>query len=422
MLAQRVVERTSDRLLAASVMAIAEQVSARDGRATVRLSPWSLGLLDGPERDAVFYGVRQEGRLVTGYGELPQLPKARVDAVVFGNGRMFGMPVRLAETMVEVPGLQAPVSVVVAQSLDSRRASVRELLLGLIALPVCLVGGAALLIWPATVWSLRPLQQLAAELTRRSQELRANYAPASVVGVPVEVAPVVGAYNGLLATLERSATGLARFAADASHQLRTPLSVITANLALLSGGRLRQGEAAALVRDSRDASARLHVVLSQLLALARAESTAVAGSADVAPAVRQAAVEVMGAHPRSEVRVRDDAAAARVRGDPVLVAEMFRNLLSNAAVYGGGMIFAWLRPMPDGRVAVTIWDRGPGMPPAELERLAERFYRGAGAEGTLGAGLGMAVVQTLADAFGAELTVRNRPRRGLAVQLVFQPA
>ncbi|MGA0605144.1 sensor histidine kinase [Phenylobacterium sp. VNQ135] len=421
-LAQRVVERNSDRLLAASVMAIAEQVSVRDGRPSVQLSPWSLGLLDGPERDAVFYGVRHRGRVVTGYGELPRLPHARVDAVVFGDGEMLGMPVRVAETWVEAPGLDAPVSVAVAQSLDSRRASVRELLLGLIALPVCLVGGAALLIWPATVWSLRPLRRLAAELTRRSQDLRASYAPASLDGVPSEVAPVVRAYNSLLANLERSATGLERFAADASHQLRTPLSVITANLALLAKGKLGGVEARALVQDSRDASGRLNVVLRQLLALARAEAAADAGVARLDAAARQAAVEVMRANPRAEVRVRDLRDGLHVRGDPVLVEEMLRNLLSNGAVYGGGLVFVRLCRAADGRPCAVIWDRGPGMRPAELERLFERFYRGAGSAGTVGAGLGLAIVRTLAEAFGAEMEIANRRRRGLVVRLTFQGA
>lgn len=422
LLAHRVVERTSDRLLAASVMAIAEQVGAKGGEPTVRLSPWSLGLLDGPERDAVFYGVRQGPRLVTGYRELPRLADARVDAVVFGDGVMFGMPVRLAETMVEVPGLAAPVSVVVAQSLDSRRASVRELLLGLIALPVCLVGGAALLVWPATVWSLRPLRRLVAELTDRSADRRASYAPASLEGVPVEMTPVVRAYNGLLATLERSATALGRFAADASHQLRTPLSVITANLALLSRGGVGAGDAAMLVQDSRDASARLHVVLSQLLALARAEAAVDAGTAALGAAVRQAAAEVKRAHGEAELHVRADADAAWVRGDPVLLQEMLRNVLSNAAVYGGGAVFAWVGRGADGRPVVAIWDRGPGMSEAELARLSDRFYRGVGSQGTLGAGLGMAIVRTIADAFGVEVEVRNRPRKGLRTLMMFQPA
>jgi two-component system sensor histidine kinase TctE len=75
--AWNVVEKSSDRLLAGSVTSITAQIGAREGQATVNLSPWSLGLLDSPERDAVFYAVRQGPRLITGYADLPSLSPPR---------------------------------------------------------------------------------------------------------------------------------------------------------------------------------------------------------------------------------------------------------------------------------------------------------------------------------------------------------
>jgi hypothetical protein len=103
--AWNVVEKSSDRLLAGSVTSIVAQIGARDGQATVNLSPWSLGLLDNPERDAVFYDVRQGQRLITGYADLPRFPAPPPNETNFAYGRMRGDPVRVAQSTVMVPGV-----------------------------------------------------------------------------------------------------------------------------------------------------------------------------------------------------------------------------------------------------------------------------------------------------------------------------
>jgi two-component system sensor histidine kinase TctE len=421
--AHRVVERTSDRLLAGSVTAIAEQVGAEGGHATVALSPWALGLLDGPERDAVFYSVRQGSRLVTGYPELIAHAPPSTDEPAFHDGRVRGMPVRVAEKGVLVPGVAEPVVVMVAQTLDSRQANVRELLLGLIALPVVLVLGAALLIWPATVWALHPLRRLVERLTDQSSRRRASYAAADLARVPVELQPLVRAYNSLLASLERTATGLERFAADASHQLRTPLSVITANLALLGGSRLPRGDAQALIRDSRDASARLHLMLRQLLALARAEAAVASGSAELGAVVRQVMFDAARAHPSAVLRARVPETLVEAKGDAVLLQELLHNLISNAVAYGGARVFVALRADGEAGPQITVWDHGPGLSDQDMERLSERFYRGDRARGMAGAGLGIAIVRTIAEAFSIGLEIGNRRRgTGLVIRLGLRPA
>ncbi|WP_172448549.1 sensor histidine kinase [Caulobacter mirabilis] len=420
--AHRIVERTSDRLLAGSVSAIVEQIGAENGQATVSIPPWSLGLLDGPERDAVFYSVRQGDRLVTGYSDLQAAAPPPPNEMRFRDGRIREMPIRIAETTVDVPGVADPIVVVVAQTLDSRRAGVLELLSGLIALPVLLVGGAALLIWPAVLWSLRPLDRLVRRLTDQSAGRRADYAPADLSRVPVEIAPVVRAYNGLLASLERSASALERFAPDASHQLRTPLSVITANLALLAGRSGSRDESAALIQDSRDASARLNLMLKQLLALARAETAAASGQADLQEVVDQVVLDTARNHRHARLHRRLPASALTVRGDPVLLVELLNNLVSNAVNYGGGEVFLWAPPVGTD-ITVLVWDRGPGIAEADLAHLAERFYRGDQARGADGAGLGLAIVHAISDAFGIAIEVQNRRRRkGLVVRLRFSPA
>ena len=422
MVANRVVERTSDRLLAGSVTAILQQVSAEDGRATVVFSPWALGLLDGPERDAVFYSVHQGPALITGYGDLTTASPPAPNDLAFRYGHMKGMPVRIAEATILVPGVREPVVVAVAQTLDSRHANTRELLRGLIGLPVALVVAAALLIWPATLWGLSPLRRLVRRLTKQSASRRADYTPVSLERVPVELSPVVAAFNGLLGNLETSASALERFAADASHQLRTPLSVITANLALLTAPGRRRAEQIELVRDSRDAASRLHLVLKQLLALARAEAAVSSGQADLGTVVSEVIRDATQAYPDAIVRFRVPASSVRVGGDPVLIGEMLANLLRNAIQYGSAPVFIHIDPAGRGEgPSLTIWDHGEGLSQAELPKLAERFYRGPQSSGTVGAGLGIAIVRSIAEALGVKVSIANRKRRpGLMVRLSFR--
>ncbi len=166
LVAQAVVEKSSDRLLAGCVASIVAQIGVKDGQAKVALPPWSLALLDSPERDAVFYAVHQGPRLVTGYGDLPRPPVPAPNDTNFSYAKMRGYPVRIAQSTVMVPGVSDPVVVAVAQSLDSRRASVRELLFNLIGLPVLLVVAAAALVIPAVRWGLAPLRRLAREMRR----------------------------------------------------------------------------------------------------------------------------------------------------------------------------------------------------------------------------------------------------------------
>jgi two-component system sensor histidine kinase TctE len=416
LVARQVVEKSSDRLLAGSVTSIVAQVGAHDGQATVALTPWSLGLLDNPERDAVFYEVRQGQRLITGYGDLPRFAEPAPNETNFAYARMHGMPVRIAQSTVMVPGVAEPVVVAVAQSLDSRQASIRELLFNLIGLPVLLVLAAGALVWPAVGWGLAPLRRLTADLTARSQSNHPDFTPAQPSDAPAELSPVVAAFNRLMSSLERSAAALERFSADASHQLRTPLSVIVANLALLDRF-VTPPSARALLADSRDAAANLQQVLSQLLALARSEAAASEGQADLHVLIAAITAEADRAFPATHIRCRLPGALPGLKGNPILMGELLRNLVFNACQYGGGGV-AIQAHAEGSRVRLLIWDHGPGVPAQDIETLFAPFKRGAVGDVQPGAGLGLAIVRSIAEKLDIGVSLRaRRPRPGLVVDL-----
>lgn len=416
-----VVERSSDRLLEGAVTSIVAEVSAKDGAATVMLSPWSLGLLDSPERDAVFYSVREGERLVTGYETLPRFPPPPPNQTNFIYARMRGMPVRIAQSTVMAPGVKAPVVVAVAQSLDSRLASIRELTFSLVGLPVLLVAAATALVWPAVTWGLTPLRRLTADLTARSLAPRPDFTPARPSDAPAELSPVVEAFNRLMHSLERSNTALERFSADASHQLRTPLSVIVANLALLERSATHAGDRE-LLTDSRQAASNLQQVLSQLLALARSEATAADGAADLSSILDTIAVEAARAFPNAVIRRRLPANLPAVTGSPILVGELLRNLIFNACQYGGGEVVV-TASRGDGAVRMTLWDHGAGAPNIDLSTLFAPFRRGGSGDGAPGAGLGLTIVRSISERLGVTVDLRNRSRRsGFIVELGFAAA
>lgn len=418
--AMQVVEKTSDRLLAGSVASIVAQVGSRDGRAKVALPPWSLGLLDSPERDAVFYAVREGQRLVTGYDDLPRLAPPPPNETNFAYARMHGYKVRVAQSTVMIPGVREPVVVAVAQSLDSRHASVRDLLSNLIGLPVLLVVVAAALVVPAVRWGLAPLRRLAEELTARAQAQRPDLAPVDPASAPAELSPVVDGFNRLMGSLERFTRALERFSADASHQLRTPLSVIIANLALLERSAATPRERT-LLSDSRSAAANLLRVLSQFLALARSEAAATEGEADLPALLHTIRIEAARAFSDVELLARTPAELPPVRGNPVLIGELLRNLVFNACAYGDGRVRVLVRQEGDAP-SVVIWDHGPGVDETELQKMFAPFSRGAAGQSLQGTGLGLAISRSIADRLGIRVAMRTRrPRPGLVAELRFQP-
>lgn len=421
----RVVERTSDRLLAGAMEIIRESVTLEDGKVSVDVAPWSLALLDSPERDAVFYSVRDGETLITGYNELPILPNVSADHPVFADLVVRRVPVRMAQQSLLIPGRNTAVVVSVAQSLDSRRASVAELNRILLLLPGLLVVLAALLVWPATVWGLSALRRLTRELAARSTTEKIDFSPTPVNMAPRELVPILSAFNSLLAGLERSTSGMQRFSADASHQLRTPLTVLGVNLHLLASAKRPWTKTERrLLADSRDAVDSMTRLTRQLLSTARADGELSGGTGDAALAARRAVDAVI-----SQTKARTKVAFARVpsspimvQGDDNLIYEQVVNLIDNALLYGAAPVFVHVGQSGD-QVRIKIWDHGPGVAEDDLPRLTERFYRGRGNTTTEGSGLGLSIVASFAAMQGATLDLANRQKRsGLIATLTFAAA
>jgi two-component system sensor histidine kinase TctE len=232
--------------------------------------------------------------------------------------------------------------------------------------------------------------------------------PIDASGEPREVAPLIEAIN-LHAERQREMTeAQRRFIADASHQLKTPLTVLKTQAALA----LAQADAQAMrgivrqMHNSTDVTAR---VIQQLLALAKSEPglELPAERADLVEIARAATFELLPQALKKSVELGFDAdGAAPVEGQPLLLRELVANLVDNAVRYarGGGNVAVSVRRTDDASVQLVVEDDGPGIAPAEREKVFERFYRAGGASSE-GSGLGLAIVRQIAERHRATIRI-----------------
>jgi two-component system phosphate regulon sensor histidine kinase PhoR len=217
------------------------------------------------------------------------------------------------------------------------------------------------------------------------------------------------------------------FVANASHELRSPLTVVTGYLeTLLSDDHLDPSLRAPLAEMQRQAQ-RMNGIVGGLLDLSRLDAaTQEAGGDDIdVPAllaVLRKDVQARPVHPELRIEVRSD---AHLAGDHTEILSAFSNLVDNAAKYtpaNGSVQLVWELDA-DGAARFTVADTGPGIAPEHLPRLTERFYRvdPGRARDAGGTGLGLAIVKHVLQHHGATLAIDSRPGAGSRFSCVFPP-
>jgi two-component system sensor histidine kinase TctE len=420
-----------DRSLLAVARAVADRVEFRGGRVAVEVPYVALDFFESDLRGRVFYRVGGlEGDFVSGYDDLPAPPKGVPRSEdYFALAHFYDDHYR--GEAVRVIALHQPVFderprgmalVQVAETLTSRDALTRRLLVDTIARQLLLVALAAIVIVIVVRTAFRPLVRLRAELDARTA---GDLSPIDPSDAPKEVGALVAGMNDYVGRLRQTLDRQERFIADASHQLRTPLAVLRtqAGLALREDDPVRLRETLAAMDASVGDTVHL---ANQLLSRARAQhgiATPAFGDLDLASVAREACLE-LGAGAvakRIDLGFEGDHAVA-LRGDPTLMRELVKNLVDNAIRYTpeGGRVTVRLSA-PGEAPAIEVEDSGEGVAAADRERIFDPFHRLASSKQP-GVGLGLSIVRDIARAHGAVIDLADGSGGiGLRVRVSFPP-
>ena len=392
---------------------------APDGRAAIVL-PQGLARLYSDRRGSNLYAIKtakdqllandKEFSDVVAHWDIDPAPhNFRLEEFGARQDDYYGM------TMVEDSAI-GPVAVAVAHSSDADAMAVSMLnffarriawMIALFALVTLFIG----------VWSiragLRPLEAIsrrAAEIDPRSADVRL-----ATEGLPTELLPLVQAVNSALDRLQEGFAVQRRFTANAAHELRTPLTMLTAGLDELGGSP-------AVTKLKADA-ARMNRLVGQLLRVARLDAMPVNVSARVdLGEVAAQVVEYLAPWAIVQGRAIGFDGPERpvmVTGNSDEMSDAIRNVIENAVLHTPPGTEVTVEVSGEG--AVTVNDRGPGIPADDRARIFSRFWRGKGAA-TPGAGLGLAIVNEIIRHHGGAVEVGDAPGGGASFRLKFRPA
>jgi two-component system sensor histidine kinase MprB len=284
-----------------------------------------------------------------------------------------------------------------------------------IVLAALVVLGTAFAAAMARLFS-RPVMQPITDLTRTAEHIEATGDLGRRLGArgTDEVGRMAERFDAMLDRVQASQVAQRRLVADASHELRTPVTSLRTNMeVLLAGAELEEGERRALLRDMVGQSEELSALVGDLIELARGDEgdppvEEIAFDGLVAEAVERARRHAPG------VRFRTELAPSTIQGVPDRLGRAINNVLDNAARYSpaDGVVEVQLC---DGTLSVR--DNGPGVAPDELPLLFDRFFRGADARERHGSGLGLAIVRQVVESHGGAVDAANAEGGGLVVRL-----
>ncbi len=294
--------------------------------------------------------------------------------------------------------------------------SVRSSWLALALIGLAVVGAGLVLAWLLAGSIARPVEKLRAAAGRLGRgDLDARVEPEG----PQEIDELGRSFNRMAGELSSNLAAQRDFVANASHQLRTPLTGIKLRLEAIRADGGAAAEEAAKAESELD---RMSALVDDLLALARASSDqAVPESVDLGEAVRAAGRRwAEPAATAGHELVVASGAGGQAWAAPADVAHILDNLIENAIRYSppGTRITVELEGDAN-RPGFVVADTGAGIPPAERERVFERFYRGAEGRATgPGTGLGLAIVAELTERWGGKVELLDGP--GTRVRVRFQ--
>jgi two-component system, OmpR family, sensor histidine kinase TctE len=407
-----------DRALADAALAISGHVR-RDasGQHRLVLPAEAISVLRTDAVDSIYFRVStRDGTFIAGDTDLP-VARSSAANPSYQDSTYNGVPIRL----VSYRNATGTVLTTVAETLNKRTRIRTQLLSTVLWTDLLELAAILSFVWLGVSLSLQPLQALRGQIAKRSAR---DLEPLSPASAPVEVRTLVDALNRLFTTIEESSRTQRQFVESATHQLRTPLAGIQAQLELLIAEEERAPRRERLAL-TLGATRRLSHTTQQLLALARSEHATFAHAdfqpVDLAAVAESCATDYVNSAIAADIDLGVELQPASVHGVEWLIAEALGNLVDNAITYTprGGSITVGCGTRAD-MAFVEVTDTGIGIPPDERDRVTGRFFRGGQSRGS-GSGLGLAIVADVARLHNASLTITSAAEgRGTTVRLEFR--
>ena len=409
-----------DRTLLASAKSLGESLDVRGEGDAARLQAnvpsAALEAFEADLQSRMAYRIStRQGVLLSGYDDLPmwhgQIPMQPPYAALvdFYDGQFRGEPVRMAVLLQPVASTTGrDVAVVqVAETLEIRHALARQILWDTLARQAALIALIAATVIVVVQRATRPVRALSHELQARPDD---DLRPIAAPDAPRELQPLIAATNEHMRRQSDLLAQQQRFVRDASHQLRTPLAVLKAQVQSARRGDVAPPEALAEIEHTVDRATQL---ANQMLALAKVAQ--LQQQADVAPAqfdqvVRAVALDVAPLIAGKGLDFDLQTEPITLRARDWMLRELTRNLLHNAIRHtpAGGLLAITLARAGD-QARLTVADGGPGVAPELAERLFQPFSAGAGGTGS---GLGLAICHEIVQTLGGRIQLVNRMHNG----------
>ena len=423
LVAQGIAGKPFDRALEYNAGVLSQYITVNRDQAHFSLPQSARELLRAEDSDTVYYQVLgPQGQVLGGDADLPaplQDERNPVGEVRLRDVTLDGVDLKVASMWVrlDLPGDQLAL-VQVAETVDKRAVLATEIVKGVMLPQFVVLPVAVLLVWLALAQAIKPLNRLEETIRARKPD---DLSPLDAQAVPMEVVPLVASVNDLLLRLTDSIATQKRFLADAAHQLKTPLAGLRMQADLAQRQDASADELKQSLRQIGRSSIRATHTVNQLLALARAESSAALPTQQPCDLATLAMEVVRDCVPRAVEKQIDIGfegeqtlgASFTVLGNAILLQEMVRNLVDNALHYsqpGTGeaavITVRVIHDRPGKKVMLQVEDSGPGIAPAERELVFQPFYRALGNEAD-GSGLGLPIVLEIARQHRASVTLRD---------------
>jgi len=340
---------------------------------------------------------------------MPLPPDVRVAGVSRATSTLSGPDAKLWRVMIRRRTTNGQEYLIaVGAPLDETLEQWRTLLKAcLIGIPLALVLAVAGGLWLGR-HGLQPLTKMAADaqaITTETLDRRLT-----VPSATTELERLATSFNHVLERLGSALATQRRFMADASHELRTPVSIMrtAADVTLSQPVRDEEDYREALATVSQQTS-RLTRLVDDMLVLARADAggyPVIMAPVDLTGVVHDCIRELSVRADDKAIAIRSELEPIALRGDEALLRRMLSNLLGNALTYTprGGTVTVTLARSDDG-VVLRVADTGPGIAPEDRERVFERFVRLDAARTTGSAGLGLAIARWVAEAHGGGVRI-----------------